>query len=100
VTNILTQLKMRRDSVPVAQPSCYNDRSDGCVGVLSHQQLFYGGPDLLRSVRYMIVPQVSVSRRGTQTTMSEKPPNHRQRLIAHGSMAGERMAQIMESSLG
>lgn len=67
---------------------------------MSYKQPLYGGANLLRSVRYMLVPQVGVARRGTETTMSEKPPNHRQRPIAHGSMAGERVAQIVKSDLG
>ncbi len=53
------------------------DFLDDCPDISSHHELFYGGPDLLRSVRYMFVPQMSVARRGTQTTMSEEPPNHR-----------------------
>jgi hypothetical protein len=69
------------------------------LGSSSHQQLFYGGPDLLRSVRYVFVPQMSVARRGTQTTMSEESPNHGQCLLAHRSMTCERMAQIVKSDI-
>lgn len=57
------------DTRPPDEP-VIGSEADGPAGSLSCQEPLHVRPDLLRSVGYVLVPQVGVAGRGAQTTMS------------------------------
>lgn len=70
------------------------------TGYYSCHHAFDGCADLLCRIQDVLVIQMRVARRGLVVPMPEQSPNHRQRLLVHGGMAGERMPKIVEAHIG